>query len=160
MLLALTISLSLPMDGSWQLNVSPVVGIPNDFVLGVSLPGIVLYSPDVLTTDEYRDMFLREELNHERQQQALGMWFWVVYGLTGGNAFEPHNPLSVETPNYWDMDDRVKYDKAIGAMWVPTLEQQSYFPFIRLSGNAAGVERLELLPGYVEGVRILWELLN
>jgi hypothetical protein len=177
-LLALALSLSLPMSGGqftgdYSIDISPVIGV--DVSLGqwekfaVALPGVVFRDPEELAkVDRHGETTAeayRHELMHVEQQQALGPAFWLAYALTGGQAFEPHRTtttyfeevatpdtgLPIPTPPMYAMRHRI--DNDYSQMWMPDDTTRGSYPLFRMAREGGGT-RLQFMPGYPELLRL------
>jgi hypothetical protein len=128
---------------AFELNFSPVfyleaVPITSYFYSGegivpaMSLPHVIIVNPEY---SRYPDL-LEHELTHIRQLQALGPAFWLGYGLTLGEAFEPYSVRLGE--QYGGHED----------MWSPPDAMLGNCPMLRILASPESEGRLELLPCY------------
>lgn len=112
-LLAITVSLSVPIGGGpVTLDVTPLLAAPAPIpgtAQAVTLPGVVLYDTayDAAWLD-HRDPHDptgtngTHELQHARQMAALGPAYWLAYGLTLGEVFEPYLPRQWFITQGWE----------------------------------------------------------
>jgi hypothetical protein len=164
-LLALTLSLSLPLSGGtftgeYALDVTPTVLV--EVPLGewgggaaLTLPGVVLYDPDAVFFWGFEHSIenpelIRHELMHVEQQQALGPAFWVAYVATNGQAFEPREwsedyRFELNNGGHLMLPGRVQRDYS--QMWMPPSGMDGRFPLLRLARENDRT-RLQYLPGY------------
>jgi hypothetical protein len=159
-LLGLALSLALPLQGGrftgdYRLDMNPTFAVQAPTskwgASATVVPGAVLYDPRYRGT-EY-DIFsnpvlMRHELHHVDQQAALGPGFWPAYGLTGGRAFEPYDPVAgflPSNPNEWD--ERRSKDHNMDRTWHPPKEMRNQFPLFRVE-RAGDSASLSFLPGY------------
>lgn len=123
----------------------PVVGEDYGRVAGLSTPIGYSYSSGA------NDRVHAEEQLHMRQMEALGPAFWLAYGLTGGEPFEPYNQ---RVGNYPDPNTQGYLER----MWTPDEGQERQFPQARLTFGEDPT--LQILPGYEEALRALWGLIS
>ena len=163
-LLSLALSLALPMDGAkftgdWRMDVNPVFGVPAPThkwgAAATVVPGAVLYDPRFAGSDydiHSNPHLMRHELAHAEQQAALGPGFWPAYGLTGGRAFEPYDPLHLRWPGMF-ANAQPQYQGAgpdahdMRRTWMPEPEQRQQFPLFRLEREGE-TSRMQFMPGY------------
>lgn len=138
-LLAISIVLTIHVGGTWQLDVSPQIGVPAPLPAGwaLTVPGLTIYNPtaqyvapDPFPLPAGPSLWDHEE-HHWRQQLALGPWFWAAYLLSAGSVFEPYAPLDGDAWRGWQ------------GVWMPSQSQLDNFPLFRI--GSAG---FQVLPGY------------
>jgi hypothetical protein len=159
-LLSLTIAISLPLSGGqftgdYSFDVSPTIGLEAPTGLlgagATTLPGVVLYDRTEVErlglAGEGWGEILRHELMHAEQQRALGPAFWLAYGLTGGQGFEPHKEVTFvpSTTAAWGMAPRAQSDYS--QMWMPVEGMRGRYPIFRIARDGA-TTRLQWMPGY------------
>jgi len=136
--IALTVALVFPADnpGAWTLSVSPQVAVPvsvGEVNEAITLPFVTFYRPFHFgypgALAPWRDMLFDHEVQHYRQERALGPWFWLSYAATLGQPFEPD-----QSTGWAEWNDA----------WLPPPSMEASYPFVRISGSG-----VEFMPGYV-----------
>lgn len=139
---ALTLHLSGPKVTGWSLDITPVVEVTADYNKlpffpassgGLSpVPGLILISPQTVWAERFwpgtTANFVREELRHQQQMQALGPWFYVAYAATAGKPFEPYAYAPVDYYHSW---------ADLSAMWMPPPALQRRCPVFRITDHSA-----------------------
>ena len=158
-LLRLALSLSLPMEGAeftgdYSFDVTPTFGVPmaNGLPWGASattLPGMVLYDDREYLRGTRHHLpsspeLQQHELGHVDQQSALGPAFWLGYALSGGQAFEPYNPLRAFLGPPSSYQER---SNDMSRTWMPPPDMPRDFPIFRLK-REDDTTSIQFMPGY------------